>query len=157
VAVHEFYVKPLAGITLMNTGVHDGFWSAKTPNDIQKIHTALTATPTKVLSMLDIPETMNPAEDRVATFLSTMIGNMTHPEDLRNFLRFVTGASVCVAAKIHVQFNHLHGFARRPTSYTCDCTLVLPIDYINYEDFVNDFKPVLKATRDEFTWLIDAL
>ena len=85
VAVHEFYVKPLAGITLMNTGVHDGFWSAKTPNDIEKIHTALTVTPTKVLSMLDIPETINPAEDHVATFLSTMIGNMTHPEDLRNF------------------------------------------------------------------------
>jgi len=30
-------------------------------------------------------------------------------------------------------------------------------DYINYEDFIKDFKPVLKATRDDFTWLIDAL
>ena len=107
--------------------------------------------------MLEIPDTVNPAEDRVVVFLNTMIGNMTNHEDLRNFLRFVTGASVCLGTKIHVQFNHLSGFARRPTSFTCDCVLVLAIDYINYEDFIKDFRSVLKATRDDFAWLIDAL
>ena len=96
VAVYEFCVKPLAAITLMNTGIHNGFWSTKTPNDIQKIHITLTATPIKVLSMLDFPDTVNPAEDRVVVFLNTMIGNMANHEDLRNFLCFVTGASVCV-------------------------------------------------------------
>jgi len=157
VVAHKFCVKPLAAITLMNTGIHNGFWSTKIPNDIKKIYTALTATPTKVLSMLEITDTINPAEDCVVVFLNTMIGNMTNHEDLRNFLCFVTGASVCLGTKIHVQFNHLSGFARRPTSFTCNCVLVLPTDYVNYEDFIGDFKPVLKATRNDFAWLIDAL
>ena len=84
-----------------------------------------------------------------------MIGNMTNYEDLRNFLCFVTGASVCLDTKIHVQFNHLSGFVRRPTSFTCNCVLVFTIDYVNYEDFIKDFKPVLYATRDDFACLIE--
>ena len=157
-ALHEFCIKPAAAIALMNTGlgIHKTFWSTKSPQDIQKIHRALTASPSKVISMLNLPDMFNPAEERVVGYLTTMIGNMG-PEDLRNFLRFVTGASVCVATKINIQFNHLSGFARRPISHTCDFTLDLPIEYSNYDDFLNDFKPILLDTKNEFTWLIDAL
>ena len=155
-AVHEFCIKPAAAIALMNTGVHKSFWATKSLQDIQRIHRALTATPSKVISMLSIPVVFNPAEERVVGYLTAMIGNMG-PEDLRNFLHFVTGASVCVATKINIQFNHLSGFARRPISHTCDFTLDLPIDYSNYNDFLSDFKPILLDTKNEYTWLIDAL
>ena len=72
-------------------------------------------------------------------YLTTMIGNMQRQE-LRLFLRFVTGGSVCIAPKIKIAFNNLSGLGRRPIAHTCDFLLVLPVSYINYEDLCSDFK-----------------
>ena len=58
--------------------------------------------------------------------------------ELRLFLRFVTGASVCILPKINV------GFAWRPIAHTCDSTLELPTSYSNYEDFFAEFKAILR-------------
>ena len=85
-----------------------------------------------------------------------MIGNM-HPQELWLFLRFVTGASVCIAPKIEVTFNNLSGLARRPIAHTCDFNLELPTAYVNYEDFYGEFKAILTSTSEEFSWRMDAL
>ena len=71
-------------------------------------------------------------------------------------MRFVTGASVCIASKIIVTTNNVGGLARRPIAHMCDSTLELPVAYANYEDYA-DFEAILKATNEEFTWCMDAL
>ena len=63
-----------------------------------------------------------------------MLGNMQTAE-LKLFLQFVTGSSVCIAPKITVTFNSVDGLARHPIAHTCDFTIELPITYVNYDDF----------------------
>lgn len=89
--------------------------------------------------MLVFDEATNDLEGHVCRYLMTMIGNM-QVSDLNLFLRFVTGASVCVVPKIKVEFNALSGFARRPITHTCDCVLELPTSYTKYKDFVENLK-----------------
>ena len=62
----------------------------------------MTVTPSKVLSLLEFISAKNENESRVATYLTTMIGNMNVGE-LSLFLRFVTGASVCIVPKIKIE------------------------------------------------------
>lgn len=159
VARYEFCMKPAAAVALVYAGIplnHKAFWANKFPSDIQSLCHRLAATPSKVISKLDMTEAHNALEERVCGYLTTMIGNMQPPE-LRLFLRFVTGASVCIAPKIEITFNNLSGLARRPIAHTCDFNLELPTAYINYEDFYGDFKVILTSTSEEFWWRMDAL
>ena len=87
-------------------------------------------------------------------YLRQYIGNMTL-EELRLFLRFVTGSSVCSATKIEIQFNMLSGLARRPISHTCSNLLELSATYLSYPEFVKDFKHVLSDKT--YTWIMDSL
>ena len=73
---------------------------------------------------------------------------------LRLFLRFVTGSSVRIGKKIKVEFNHLSGFARRPTVHTCDCILELPITYATSMEFAHEFDHVLS---NEYSWEMDVV
>ena len=76
-----------------------------------------------------------------------MVGNM-HKEDLRRFMRFVTGCCVCIAKQIKIVFNGLSGLARQPIAHTCDFTLELPTSYINFEDFRDEFMSILSKTMN---------
>lgn len=60
-------------------------------------------------------------------------------------------------AKITIHFNHLSGLGHRPIAHTCDYTLELPVSYANFDDFQCDFDAILHATKEEFTWAIDAI
>ena len=91
VAIHEFCTRPAAAIALMNRELSP-------LSTFRESYRALTATPSKVLSLLSAPDVSNPAEERIFGYLTTMIGNISSSE-LRNFLRFVTGTSVCIAKK----------------------------------------------------------
>ena len=156
---YEFCIKPAAAIALLHSGIplnHATFWATKTASDIQSLHHRLTATPSKVISKLDLSEASNPSEERVCGYLMTMIGNM-QPLELRLFLRFITGASVCIAPKIEITFNSLSGLARRPIAHTCDFNLELSTAYTNYDDFYGDLKSILTSTGEEFSWRMDAL
>ena len=106
--------------------------------------------------MLVFDEASNDLEERVCSYLTTMIGNMQVSE-LSLFLRFVTGASVCIVPKIKVEFNALSGFARRPIAHTCDCVLELPTSYTNYDEFRGEFKAIFDITKENFSWRMDAL
>ncbi len=72
---------------------------------------SLNATPAAVLGRIEEPDQLNSAHSRVFGYLIRFIGDMKQ-EELRHFLRFVTGSSVLIDNAITVTFNNLHGFAR---------------------------------------------
>ena len=159
VAQYEFCARPAAALGLIHSGIphnHKLFWKKKSASDFHALFYKLTVTPSKVLSMLQFGVLINELESRVCNYLTTMIGNMNVSE-LSLFLRFVTGASVCVVPQIHVEFNALTGFGRRPIAHTCDSILELPTSYTNYEDFHGEFKAILQTTAENFSWRMDAL
>jgi len=153
----EFCLKPAAALATMYSGIpscHRAYWDGKSADVLVKLHHRLTVTPSKVLAMLDVSSFISPVEERVYGFLISMVGNMTQRE-LKLFLRFVTGCSVCLSSKINVKFSDLTGVARRPTASTCDFTLVLPTSYLNDDDFYGEFKQIFDSTEREFAWRID--
>ena len=159
VARYEFTIKPAASVSLINSGIplnHRGYWSRKSPSEVQIMYQRLSLSPGKVKSLLSFPETYNQLEARTAGYLRTMVGNMQH-EELRHFMRFVTGSCVCITPEIRIAFNSLSGLARRPLAHTCDCSLELPTTYSNYDDFRGEFQSILTDTENEFSWRMDAL
>ena len=128
----------------------------KSPEELGSVYQRLTVSPRKVVSLIRIPESCSPQEDRVCQYLCTMIGNM-QPGELCLFMRFVTGSCVRNTSKIDVTFNSLSGLARRPTAHTCNCTLQLPVMYGNYNDFYREFHTILMQTHEEFSWRMDTL
>ncbi len=133
---------------------HKDFWNNLNASDIHALYYGLSVDPCKVLSMLEVCPPANDLESRVADYLKIMIGNMKVNE-LSIFLRFVTGASVCIVPTIKVEFNGLSGLGRRPIAHTCDSILELPTSYINYEDFRAEFSNVLGMTSDSlYGWYL---
>lgn len=108
-------IKPAASVSLINSGVppnHRGYWSRKSSSDVQEMYQRLSLSPGKVksLSLLSFPETYNQLEARTAGYLHTMVGNMQQ-EELRHFMRFVTGSYVCISPEIRITFNCRSGLA----------------------------------------------
>ena len=127
VARHLFLGKPLGALYALNSGVpipYHSFWEQFSIDMLFRLYKVLNASTSAVLGLIEDPADMNPAEDRVFGFLLSFIGNMKQNE-LRLFLRFVTGSSVLLAKQITVSFNNLTGLARRPISHTCDCNIEL--------------------------------
>ena len=90
-ASYEFLHKPCAAISTMHKGipnVHAPYWSQKSAIYLYKIHSALNATPAKVLDLLKLPDFENPAEEEVFNYLQRYIGQM-NSHHIRHFLRFV--------------------------------------------------------------------
>ena len=85
---------------------HVPFWKSKSPSDLYNLYLALTATPFKVLSLLSEPTFLNASQETVFGYLQEFIGNMTR-DQVKMFLRFVTGSSVCSTKEIEVQFTHI--------------------------------------------------
>ena len=104
--------------------------------------------------MLADPDVLNSNEDRTWNYLRRYIGSMTCDE-LRTFLRFVTGSCVIRADKVKIIFNALDGLARRPLSHTCSYTLELPSTYHTYLEFVSEFQSIL--SDPEYSWRMDAV
>ena len=110
----------------------------------------------KIIGLFSFPVSPTQQQSRISGYLTTMIGNMP-PNDLRLFMRFITGSCACISREIKVIFNNLSGLARRPCAHTCDCTLELPTSYCNYDDFNSDFQCILAKTHEEYIWRMDAL
>jgi len=72
--------------------------------------------------------------------------------ELKLFLRFVTGCSVCITSKITVKFNNL---ACHPIVRTCDFVLELSTSYLNDDNFYNEFRSIFDTTEHEFWWCIE--
>ena len=142
-------MNPLGAIYALHSGlpdIHRDFWNHFSIEHLFKLYVALNATPDIVISKIVEPEQCNSACSRVFAYLLLIhfIGNMKQDE-LRQFLRFVTGSSVLITKAINVYFNSLQGIARRPISHTCSCTLELSVSYTNYLDFEQEFCMVLSS------------
>lgn len=156
ISQYELLSKPLAAITLMNSGipcVHKVWWQRKSVDELYEVYIALTATPAKVLQVI-YAETFNQSEERMMTYLRQFIGGMKQ-DMIRRFLRFTTGSSVCLSRSINVVFNKSSGFSRHPVSHTCSCTLELPTTYNSYPEFTYEFQQLLMQPENE--WRMDAV
>ena len=156
VAKHYILGKTFGTLYSMRSGVpltYYDFWRTYTVEDVFDLYKALNATTTSVLRSISEPNNMNAAEERVYSYLIAFVGNMKSDE-LRLFMRFVTGSSVMIAKTINVSFNNITGLARRPISHTCDCGLELSISYSTFPEFEQEFYKVLS---NEYSWIMDAL
>ena len=131
---------------------YHAFWESFSVERLYQLYKGLNATPNSSLAILDEPDGMNAAEERIFAFLKSFIGNMKKSE-LGLFLHFVTGSSVLIAEQIMTTFNNTTGLRRCPTSHKCDCVLELSISYTTYPEFEYEFSRVL--ADEEFTWTMD--
>ena len=157
IAKFHFLRKPAAAIAEIHSGipeVHSRFWQKLSIGDFYAIYNALQASPAKVLALLDDESCSNKSEERIFGYLRQYIGNM-QPDEIRNFLRFVTGSSVCSSKVISVTFNAVDGLGRRPIGHTCPCMLELSTAYATYLEFVAEFKSIL--TNEGLAWQMDAI
>ena len=156
IAKYEYQIKPMAAICSINSGIppkEKDFWHAFTINQLYLLYQSLSATPAKVLAILEEPMEENSCQARVFTYLQQYIGNMKN-EEVRRFLRYTTGSSVLIGEHITVSFNSLSGAARRPIAHTCGCELELSSSYLSYLEFEEEFNFIL--SNDEYTWDMDA-
>lgn len=152
----EFLLKPAAVISATFSGVprcHKSFWEQLGMNGLLALYNILGVSPAKVLSMLTDVNFNNPNEERVYGYLQQYIGSMDGDE-LRRFVRFTTGSTVCMALKIQIIFNSMSGIARRPIAHTCTPSLELSSMYDTYLEFVHEFQAHL---LEDSSWVMNAL
>ncbi len=147
IAKHEFTMKPLAALFAIASGVptqHHQYWSTYSVDSLYKLYLALRVNPAKIVQQIDEPFFHCRNQEKVFNFLLTFVGSMKRNE-AQQFLRFVTGSSVCFAVNISVSFNTLSGFTRRPIAHTCSSTLQVSAMYGTYTEFVEQFSQVLAS------------
>ena len=156
IARNEFLVKPLGAICAMNKGIpveHRSFWQDFDIQSFLKVYLRSSATAANVLKVIKEPPFDDSAQAVVFGYLTKYVGNMKDNE-LRNFLRFVTGSSALVVKDIFVTFNGLSGLSRRPIPHTCTSTLELPTSYETYLEFSREFDAILAS---ELSWVMNAI
>ena len=156
IAKYTFQGKPLGILLTMRSGVlvcYHSFWQQFNIDKLFRLYKALSASPSSVLQSVSEPEFMNVAKERVYQFLKTYITNMKE-EEVRRFLRFVTGSAVLTSKSITVTFNNLSGMQRRPIAHTCDCVLELSTSYTSYPEFEHEFSVLMP---DEMSWTMDSI
>ena len=134
VAHCELLVKASSSLAAINSGIsreHVEFWMNVDVLELFSIYSALTSSPARVLKLLEDAEEEDVGQQRILSYLRQFTGTM-NPDELRNFLRFTTGASICISAKIDVMFNHLTGIARCPIAHTCHSAIEVSVDYGTY-------------------------
>ncbi len=150
ISKYEFLAKPVAANMLMNIGVpaqHKPFWKSVDISKFLSIYRAQSVSTSMTLKMFENAEGSNEIQSRILLYLRQYIGNMSNDE-LRTFLRFVTGAATCSSLQVSLLFNSTDGLSRRPIAHTCSPSLELSTSYKTYKEFVDEFKACLKAARN---------
>ena len=91
------------------------------------------------------------AERDCLKFLKKFIKGLDTSSKLATFLRFISGSELMLFAAIHVTFNELSGFARRPIARTCNTLLELSSTYQSYPEFREEFNHILLSDN----WEVD--
>ena len=68
----EFLNKPLAALSSFNAGIPDNeqpFWNAFSVEQLHSLYMTFTASPSKVLQLLEDPPSQTPSEERVFQYL----------------------------------------------------------------------------------------
>ena len=156
-ARYEYIIKPSAALDAISRGIpasHRPFWCGLSVETLYSIYSSLTASPEKVLSLMYEPDINDPNQERVLGYLTQYVGDMK-PEEIRRFLRFVTGSPVCCVEGFVVSFNSLEGAARRPITHTCSRLLELSSAYTTYDEFTREFRAVLFSDEDQ--WVMNSI
>ena len=156
VATYQFLSQPTAALVAISSGVpklYQPFLERMGVAGLLLVYRAQSASPATVLRMLEDNEGQDATQERILGYLRQFVGNMGLDE-LRTFLRFVTGSSVCSALKIRVEFNRLSGASRRPIAHTCAPSLALSTTYTTYPQFVSEFRTCMAS---EHSWRMDGL
>lgn len=156
-AQHQFRSQPFAAISIMNTAIpekHMRFWHGIDASDFYDVYTSLTASPSKVLEKIMEPLFNNPNEQRIFMYLQQYIGEMKL-DDVKRFVRFITGSSVLTNEDISISFNALTGASRRPIAHTCSNSLELPYTYNTFLEFVEEFSTLLN--NEEYCWVMNSV
>ena len=109
----EFILKPSAAFAEIYSGIppqHRPFWEKAGYQGLLSLYKA------KSVSAANEAEGSDLDQERVLTYLRQYVGSMSN-EDLGQFLRFITGSSVCMPQKDDVIFNTLTAVARRPIAH----------------------------------------
>ena len=96
IAKYEFQTKPMAAFYTIASGIpskEKPFWKSYSVEDLYTLYIVLTATPSKVLLILEEPDIVDSCQERVYGYLQQYIGNLRR-EDVPQFLRFTNGSSV---------------------------------------------------------------
>ena len=72
---------------------HQPFWDSMEVEKLYSVYKSQSVTTVKVLNLLVEPPLQNQTQEEVWSYLRRFIGNMT-VDELRTFLRFVTGSFV---------------------------------------------------------------
>ena len=153
IAEYEFVARPAAAIFAVHAGIpinHQQFWTQQSISSMSDIYYSLAVTNKKVNDLLQI-NPMSESQERIGSYLTTMIGNMDFVQ-LRTFLRFVTGSSVCVVPHIEVVFLPSTGEMALPRAHTCGPTLIISSTYLNYDQFYQHWAVILDKTNREYTF-----
>ena len=156
-ARYTFLIQPAAALHIMNGGIpsnHRPFWKRMTVDNFYSIYSSLSVSKAKVLNLLKEPSLLSVSQEEIYQYLKRFIGNMSGDE-LRTFLRFVTGSFVISVPAIDVVFNSLDGLARRPISHTCSATLEISSTYASLPEFVAEFRTVL--SDPVYSWRMDSV
>ena len=154
---YSFSVKPAAAISMMNTDVpkkHQSFWKIMTVEKLHSLYLSLSVSNAKVLSLLKEPVIQNASQEDVWQFLRKYVGSMA-VDELRTFLRFVTGNFVISVPTISVTFNSLDGLARRPIAHTCSAMLEISSMYVSLQEFMSEFRSILSDPY--YSWRMDSV
>ena len=152
---YTFVIQPTAALAAIHSGVpqqHLSFWRGLGVMGLYSIYGAQSVSPAKVLKMFDDAEGTDANEERILGYLRQFVGSMS-TDELRQFLRFVTGSSVCLSCQIQVTFNNLEGIARRPIAHTCQPSLELSLSYMTSPEFTSEFRAILS---DQYAWIMDS-
>ena len=154
----KIYVSDITTTDILYT-IHFGmpklffrFFQKMTVGEFFGLYKALNATSERVLDLINEPGAMNSAE-RIFSYLITFVSN-SRQDDLRLFLRFVTGSSVLLGESIRVSFNNTESLARSPTAKTCSCAIELLLSYSTYPKFEQKLSKVLSS---EGAWAMDTI
>ena len=83
VAKYAFLTKPMAAINGMHSGISSEeklFWRKFSIDELHSMYMYMSATPEKVLNIIEEPIESNPCEMRVFNYLQQYIGNMRNDE-----------------------------------------------------------------------------
>ena len=120
VARYEFLTKPAAAIALINTGIPNAFWSAKSPDDIKTMYISdcQFLQLRKILSSLFLSfyRDRNLECVDISTCLNWALCSQMNWVSSYDLL---LGSCVCIAKEIKIVFNGVSGLARTPIAHTC--------------------------------------
>ncbi|KAK3601248.1 hypothetical protein CHS0354_040427 [Potamilus streckersoni] len=150
-ARNEICRKPKPLCELMRAGIPsthmDVFWSLLHPDHLNILYVALKPTATRIIARLHIEgdsSNLSHGQQRAFQYLKNLLNELS-PEELENFIQFVTGKRSTPRDPIMVSFTTSRGFQRMPKAHTCSNLLELPATYEDYNAFKNEFKHLLAS------------